>query len=86
VAGIRNAITLTRPPDACAVADAISGAVLRSAVLAADVLSVETASGGLVILSGTVSSSAVHDHAVAAAWSAPSATQVDDRLRVHGSP
>jgi len=35
-----------------------------------------------VILSGTVSSLAAHDHAVAAAWSAPGVTQIDDRIRV----
>jgi len=86
VAGIDNAITLTQPPDAGDAADAISGAFARDAVAAADVLSVETSSGGLVILSGTVSSWAAHDHAVAAAWSAPGVTQVEDRIRVHSCP
>jgi osmotically-inducible protein OsmY len=86
VAGIDNAITLTQAPDARDAADAISGAFRRHAVLAADVLSVETSSGGLVILSGTVSSWAAHDHAVAAAWSAPGVTQVEDRIAVEGSP
>src|SRR5215470_19016854 len=42
VAGIDNAITLTQAPDARAAADAIGGAFARDAVLAADVLSVET--------------------------------------------
>jgi len=86
VAGIDNAITLAQAPDARAAADAISDAFARDAVLAADVLSVETPSGGLVILSGTVSSWAAHDHAVAAAWSAPGVTQVEDRIRVQPSP
>ncbi len=86
VAGIDNATILTQAPDACDAVDAISGAVRRHAVLAADVLSVETSSGGLVILSGTVSSWAAHDHAVAAAWSAPGVTQVDDRIRVESRP
>jgi osmotically-inducible protein OsmY len=52
----------------------------------ADRLSVETFSGGLVIISGTVSSWAAHDHAVAAAWSAAGVTDVDDRLGVEYSP
>jgi osmotically-inducible protein OsmY len=86
VAGIDNAIILTQVPDARDAADAISGAFRRHAVLAADALSVETSSGGLVILSGTVSSWAAHDHAVAAAWSALGVTQVEDRIRVESRP
>jgi osmotically-inducible protein OsmY len=86
VAGIDNAITLTQAPDARDPADAISGALRRDAVLAAEVLAVKASSGGLVILSGTVSSWAAHDHAVAAAWSAPGVTQVDDRIRVESRP
>ena len=86
VAGIDNAIILTQAPDAREAADAISGALQRNAVLAADVLSVETAASGLVILSGTVSSWVAHDYAMAAAWSAPGVTQVEDRIRVESSP
>ena len=86
VAGIDNAIILAQAPDAGAAADAIIGAFRRHAVLAADALSVETSPGGLVILSGTVSSWAAHDHAVAAAWSAPGVTRVDDEIRVNSSP
>jgi osmotically-inducible protein OsmY len=86
VAGIDNAITLTQASEARDTADAISDAWRRDAVLAADVLSVETSSGGLVIVSGTVGSWAAHDHAVAAAWSAPGVTQVEDRIRVGSSP
>jgi osmotically-inducible protein OsmY len=86
VAGIDNAIIVIQVPDARDAADAISGAFRRDALLAADVLSVEMPSGGLVILSGTVSSWAAHDHAVAAAWSAPGVTQVEDRIAVVGSP
>jgi osmotically-inducible protein OsmY len=85
VAGIDKAISLTQAPDARGAADAISGAFGRDAVLAAEALSVETSSGGLVILSGTVSSWAAHDHAVAAAWSPPGVTQVEDRIRVESS-
>jgi osmotically-inducible protein OsmY len=86
VAGIDNAIVLTQAPGAREAADAISGAFRRDAVLPAGVLSVETSSSGLVILSGTVSSWAAHDHAVAAAWSAPGVTQVDDRIQVDSGP
>jgi len=82
VAGIDNAITLTQTPDARQARDAISAAFRRDAALGAGGLSVETSSGGLVILSGTVCSLAAHDHAVAAAWSAPGVTRVDDRIRV----
>jgi len=82
VAGIDNGITLTQTPQARDAADAISGAFRRNAALEADGLSIEASSGGLIILSGQVSSWAAHDHALAAAWSAPGVTQVDDRIRV----
>ena len=82
VVGIDNAIALAQAPDALGAGDAISRAFRRDAVLDADGLLVETFSGGLVMLSGTVSSWAAHDHAVAAAWSARGVTQVDDCIRV----
>ena len=85
VAGIDNAIVLTQPPDAHAAAEAISRAFRRYAGLDADRLSVEACPGGLVILSGTVGSKVAHDHAVAAAWSAPGVTEVDDRISVEYS-
>jgi osmotically-inducible protein OsmY len=86
VVGIDNAIALSQAPDGCAAADAISCAFRRDAVLGADGLSVETFSGGLVVLSGTVGSWAAHDHAVAAAWSAAGVTDVKDRICVEYSP
>ena len=86
VAGIDNAITLNQTPDAFAAREAITGAFRRNAALDTDVLSVETSAGGLVILSGTVSSWGAHDQAVAAAWSAPGVTRVDDRIRVESRP
>ena len=85
VAGIGNAIAVAEAAGARAAADAISCAFRRDAVLDADGLSVETFSGGLVILSGTVSSWAAHDHAVAAAWSAAGVTDIDDRIGVEYS-
>jgi len=86
VVGIDSAITLAQAPDARAAADAISCAFRRDAVLDADRLRVETFSGGLVILSGTVSSRAAHDHAVTAAWSAAGVTDVEDRIDVEYAP
>jgi osmotically-inducible protein OsmY len=88
VACIANAITLAQT-DANAASNSvapISAAFRRDALLEADVLSVETFSGGLVILSGTVRSRAAHDHALAAAWSSPGATRVDDRISVRVKP
>ena len=86
VAGIDNAISLTQTPGAYAAREAIAGAFRRNAALDADALSVETLSGGLVILSGTVSSMAAHDQAVAAAWSAPGVIEVEDRIRIDSRP
>jgi osmotically-inducible protein OsmY len=86
VAGIDNAISLTQTPDAREARDAIRAAFRRDAALEVDGLSVETSSDGLVILSGTVSCWAAHDHAVACAWSAPGVTQVDDRIHVESTP
>jgi osmotically-inducible protein OsmY len=86
VADINNAIVLTQTPDAHCARDAISAAFRRHAALVADGLSVQTSSDGLVILSGTVSSWAAHDYAVAAAWAAPGVTQVADCIRVENTP
>ena len=84
VAGIDNAITLAQA-DAGDAGAAITAAFRRNAVLEADELSVETFPGGLVILSGTVRSWVAHDHAVAAAWSAPGVMQIDDRISVENA-
>ncbi len=86
VVGIDNAVSLTQAPDAHAAREAITGALRRNAALAAAELSVETCPGGLVTLSGAVSSWAARDQAVAAAWAAPGVTQVDDQIRVVAPP
>ena len=86
VAGIDNTITLTQTPDASEARDAIHAAFGRDATLERDGLSVQASSDGLVILFGTVSSWAAHDHVVTAAWSAPGVTRVDDRIRVESRP
>ena len=84
VASVDNAIRLAQA-DACDAEAAITAAFRRNAVLEADELSVETFPGGLVILSGTVRSWVAHDHAVAAAWSAPGVVQIDDRIGVENA-
>jgi osmotically-inducible protein OsmY len=84
VACIDNAITLVQA-DAGDAGAAITAAFRRNAVLEADELSVETFPGGLVILSGMVRSWVAHDHAVAAAWSAPGVVQIDDRISVENT-
>ncbi len=82
VPGIQNDIALRSTPDGRDIKNDISDAFRRSARLDADELSVDTTSSGTVILAGAVSSWAEHDEAVAAAWSAPGVTEVDDRMVV----
>jgi osmotically-inducible protein OsmY len=82
VAGIDDDITLTSAPDGRDIMNDISAAFRRNARLDADELSVDTPSYGTVILAGAVNSWAEHDEAVAAAWSAPGVTEVDDRILV----
>jgi osmotically-inducible protein OsmY len=82
VSGIENDITLISTPDGRDISNDIGDAFRRSARLDADELSVDTPSYGTVILAGAVSSWAEHDEAVAAAWSAPGVTEVDDRIVV----
>ena len=88
VACVNNAITLAQADsgDAGDAGAAITAAFRRNAVLEADELSVETFPDGLVILSGVVRSWVAHDHAVAAAWSAPGVVQIDDRITVENTP
>ena len=82
VLGISNDIALTSTPDGRDIKSDISDAFRRSARLDAEELSVDTTSYGTVILAGAVSSWAEHDEAVAAVWSAPGVTEVDDRIVV----
>ncbi|HEX6519733.1 MAG TPA: BON domain-containing protein [Streptosporangiaceae bacterium] len=82
VIDIDNVITLTQTPDAYAAGEVITGAFRRNATLDAHVLSVQTSSGGLVTLSGTVGSWAAHDQALAAAWSVLGVTQVENRIQI----
>jgi osmotically-inducible protein OsmY len=59
----------------------ITKALERSAKVQADNLSVDTYNGSVTI-SGTVGSWAEHDAVIAAAWSAPGVTSIDDLVLV----
>jgi len=59
----------------------ITKALERSAKVQADNLSVGT-DNGTVTISGTVGSWAEHDAVIAAAWSAPGVTSIDDLVLV----
>jgi osmotically-inducible protein OsmY len=82
VYALHNDIKLTSAPVTSDVKKGISEAFRRNAKLGGDRLSVATTSYGRVALVGTVSSWAEHDEAVAAAWSAPGVTEVDDQILV----
>lgn len=71
-------VPLIQPQD---VKNAIKNALLRSARLDADRITVET-SGHNVTLRGKVHSWAERDEAEEAAWAAPGVSQVDNRLTV----
>ena len=86
VTGIGNAIALAEAPDARAAADAISCAFRRDAVLDAGRLRVETFSGGLVILSGTVKVLGRARSRSGRRLVRGRVTDVDDRLGVEYSP
>jgi len=82
VYALQNHIRLTPAPDTGEVKKDISEAFRRNASLDAERLSVQTTSYGRVALVGTVSSWAEHDEALAAAWSDPAVTEVDDQILV----
>ena len=79
---IQNRITLTTAPADHDIGTGIRSAFRRNSRLDASGLSVETVVGGTVILAGTVKSWAEHDEAIAAVWSAPGVTAVDDLIVV----
>jgi osmotically-inducible protein OsmY len=79
---VLDEVALESPkPDARDVKDSIQNAFRRNAKLDADELKVST-SHGTVKLEGVVSSWSEHDQALAAAWSAPGVTDVDDHILV----
>jgi len=82
VIGIDNQIDLAptgAPPDD--IQQAIRDAFKRNANVEAEDVSVDT-HDGTVVLTGSVSSWAEHDQALAAAWAAPGVKGVDDYLEV----
>jgi len=68
-------------PSAGDVEKSIKKALERNAKVDADDLSVDTYNG-TVAVTGSVSSWAEHDAAIAAAWAAPGVTNVDDQITV----
>lgn len=82
VHALQNRIRLTPAPDTGGIKKGVCEAFRRNASVHADRLSVDATSHGRVALAGTVSSWAGHDEAVAAAWSAPGVTEVDDQILV----
>ena len=82
VTGVDVAISLHPAPGDGDIQQAISAALARSARLDRFEVSVDCPLPGMVVLSGTVSSWAEHDDAVAVAWSAPGITDLDDRIVV----
>jgi osmotically-inducible protein OsmY len=85
VLGILDEITLipAHGGDGGDLQDDIAEALGRSAAVDDGELWVEGGCDGTVVLSGQVHSWAEHDEAVAAAWSVPGVTGIDDRVLVN---
>jgi osmotically-inducible protein OsmY len=82
VLAIADKIGLVPARAETSIQQAIIAAFRRSAHLAIHDLSVDVLDPAMAILSGTLTSWAEHDEAVAAAWSARGVARVDDRIMV----
>jgi osmotically-inducible protein OsmY len=82
VLGIADEIELTPDRAETSIQQAIVAAFRRNAHLAIHDLSVDVLGPGVAILSGTLTSWAEHDEALAAAWSACGVARVEDRIMV----
>jgi osmotically-inducible protein OsmY len=80
VRGIEDEVNLVPAPADADMQQSILAAYRRNATLARQLLSVDVLVSGAVILSGTVTSWAEHDEALAAAWCAPGVTRIHDRI------
>jgi len=82
VLGVTDEVQLVGPnPEAADIKHDIKRALMRNAGLDAETLSVDS-KNGKVTITGTVSSWAEHDDAIAAAWAAPGVRDVDDHILV----
>lgn len=81
VRGLTDRIEVKPRVRAADVKDKIEAALRRSAELDARRITVE-ATGGKIVLKGTVRSWAEHEDALNAAWSAPGVTRVEDHLSI----
>jgi osmotically-inducible protein OsmY len=80
VLGVVDDIELIPEPADADIQLAIMAAFRRHAPLVLHDLSVDVLTSGVVILSGTVTTWAEHDQAVAAGWSSRGVVRVDDRI------
>ncbi|HVM66327.1 MAG TPA: BON domain-containing protein [Acidimicrobiales bacterium] len=81
VAEVIDQVRLEVMPKAADVQSSIKKALERNADVDADDLTIETHNGS-VSISGTVGSWGEHDEVIAAAWSAPGVTSIDDLMVV----